>query len=228
LDDGGESSTYTKNVTWQVQISNDYVGNVYCFGIRTESIRMDAYPINIDFVFEREGEFEEETVEYPSVEPVENFKTAADVSGTYVSFASQNKVTTSSSSYYLLDASKVKFNPTDGYYHMYNERTGYGATLYAKINVDFEAMSTDSGKGFLDELVNLRVNGKNYTNFIKAYSNYVNSDGAYPLTEELKVFLQEFAISQRMFSDGNGTAELFYNYQSSEANQWLYGCGLYI
>jgi hypothetical protein len=231
IDDGGESSSYTKNFTWQINLTSDMIGNVYAFGLRTESIKKDAFPIDIDFMLERDGEFEgDESIVYTEVTPQEVFKKTPEYRGkTYVSVASQNPVTTSSGTYYLLDPDKFKLNEEDGYYHVYDSQTDtYGAILYAKINKDCEIFNTDSGKGFKDELVNLRINGKNYAAFIDAYSEYTNSDGAYAVTKELKVFLQEFAISQRLFSDGNGFAESQYNYQASEKNQWLFGCGYYI
>jgi hypothetical protein len=207
------------------------VGNVYSFGLRTESIKKDAFPIDIDFMLERNGEFERDDETATSIYAQENFKRTPEYNGkTFVSFASQNYVSTSSGGYYLLDASKVKLNEEDGYYHIYDEATDtFGSILYTKINKDFEVISTDSGKGFMDDLVNLRLNGKDYSvYFMPAYVNYVNSDGVYAVTKELQVFLQEFAVSQRLFSDGNGFAEVYFNYQSSENNQWLFNCGIYI
>ena len=65
----------------------------------------------------------------------------------------------------------------------------------------------------------------------KGYGDYVtNEEGVYPVTEELKEFLQKFSISQRYFNDGNGWAEttaegeLGYRIYSSEEDQWLFAC----
>jgi len=60
------------------------------------------------------------------------------------------------------------------------------------------------------------------------YASIVNSDGAVPVTEELRDFLQKYAINQAMFMDGDGWAERADNpYQSTENDQWLFACGYY-
>ena len=60
------------------------------------------------------------------------------------------------------------------------------------------------------------------------YYSVVNKDGAVPVTEELKDFLQKYAINQAMFMDGDGWAERAENpYQSTEDDQWLFACGYY-
>ena len=76
---------------------------------------------------------------------------------------------------------------------------------------------------------------KNYYDFItdsvKGYSGHVNGDGAYPVNKELRQFLQDYAVAQRLFNDGNGFAEWPAPdgpaYNSDEDSQWLYACGLY-
>lgn len=76
---------------------------------------------------------------------------------------------------------------------------------------------------------------KNYYDFIMgmngyAYYSQFNPDGAYPVNAELKQFLQDFAVSQRYFNDGNGFAEdsAGAGYNSDEDSQWLFACGLYV
>lgn len=51
--------------------------------------------------------------------------------------------------------------------------------------------------------------------------------GTYPVTQELKDFLQAFAIQQAYFMDGLGYAEGA-GYNSAEEDQWLFACGYYI
>lgn len=65
---------------------------------------------------------------------------------------------------------------------------------------------------------------------IVGYADYVNSDGVYAVTEELKVFLQAFSISQRYFADGNGWVEEhpLYKVDAKEEDQWLFACGYYV
>ena len=60
------------------------------------------------------------------------------------------------------------------------------------------------------------------------YAGVANSDGLVPVTEELKQFLQKFAISQRYFMDGNGWAELRLSIYAGEDDQWLFNCGYYV
>ena len=61
------------------------------------------------------------------------------------------------------------------------------------------------------------------------YANGANSDGCYPVTEEMKEFLQTFAINQSYFVDGNGSIEtdVAYPMDSDEESQWLFCCGFY-
>ena len=91
------------------------------------------------------------------------------------------------------------------------------------------------------------VGNKDYNDFIKnKYGSYCNADGVYPVTEELQIFLQEYATSQAIFDDGNGMAEKpgqtiiidpstgneidlgrFPGYISGEHDMWLFACGYY-
>ncbi len=52
--------------------------------------------------------------------------------------------------------------------------------------------------------------------------------GRCPVTEELKIFLQLYSESERLFSDGNGWAEQYSpRYDAYEDSQWLFACGYY-
>lgn len=64
------------------------------------------------------------------------------------------------------------------------------------------------------------------------YADWCNSDGVYPVTKELKDFLQRFSISQLLFMDGGGYCEGEDNLSgkevdAKEADQWLFACGYY-
>lgn len=60
-----------------------------------------------------------------------------------------------------------------------------------------------------------------------------NTDGVYPVTAEVKTFLQKYAVNQRYFNDGNGwaetTAEDEFGYRifATEEAQWLFGVCYY-
>jgi hypothetical protein len=64
---------------------------------------------------------------------------------------------------------------------------------------------------------------------VKGYVSYCNADGVAPVTEELKAFLQGFAITQRYFADGEGWVERSSKYpiDAYEDSQWLFACGYY-
>lgn len=61
------------------------------------------------------------------------------------------------------------------------------------------------------------------------YANGCNSDGCYPVTEELKVMMQMYATAQAFFVDGNGVVETDEEnpMNSDEESQWLAFCGFY-
>lgn len=61
------------------------------------------------------------------------------------------------------------------------------------------------------------------------YADVVNSHGRFPVTPELKDFLQEYSISQLLFRDGNGWVEENPNVKvdAMEDDQWLFACGYY-
>ena len=136
----------------------------------------------------------------------------------------------------MLDSSRFKLNAADGFYHefdavKYADNDGWGPILFAKINKDAEAMNysddnADSG-GFTNPLVRLRFAGKDYNVFIDTYVKYCNNEGAHPVTQELREFLQSYAITMSLFTDGEGLAEIYYNLTAGEDDMWLFACGYY-
>ncbi len=66
-----------------------------------------------------------------------------------------------------------------------------------------------------------------YTHLI-GYHDIANRDGAVPVTEEMRQFLQKYSVNQIMFMDGDGWAETGdIPYESAENSQWLFACGYY-
>lgn len=61
------------------------------------------------------------------------------------------------------------------------------------------------------------------------YADVANCDGRFPVTPEIKDFLQEYSISQLLFRDGNGWVEENPNIKvdAMEDDQWLFACGYY-
>ncbi len=64
----------------------------------------------------------------------------------------------------------------------------------------------------------------------QGYGYYCNSDGVYPVTAELQVFLQKFSVSHRYFMDGEGWVETHpsVTVDALEEDQWLFACGYYV
>ena len=64
---------------------------------------------------------------------------------------------------------------------------------------------------------------------VEGYVAYCNADGVAPVTEELVVFLQSFAETQRYFADGQGWVESSSRnpIDAYEDSQWLFACGYY-
>ncbi len=61
------------------------------------------------------------------------------------------------------------------------------------------------------------------------YADMTNRDGKFPVTPELKQFLQEYSCTQLLFRDGNGWVEENPNIKvdAMEDDQWLFACGYY-
>lgn len=229
--DGGAASTYTKNFRFDIALQDYEVQNVWTFAIRADSIT-DNYPVTVDFTIAYEGELPNTQTTYESVNAVGPFNATGD---NYVPSGGDFTYIYHLGSYggvsvpdFALNEKIVKLNPEDGYYHLWDERNQeYGSVLFASLTRDFAPiLETDSGQGFLDPLVNLRLEGYDYYDFMTFYSYYTDAEGRHPVTEELKTFLYRYSRSQRFFNDGNGWAEEW-GLQSGEDSQWLFACGVY-
>jgi len=245
LNDGGVSSVYTKNVKYEVGLSDDMHNNVYAFGLKCDS--NIGYPVDIDILVTKNGEFESGPQEkFELVEPDESFydkdgnpKTAPEGKGTF------KYAYTLVGGRKILDGTKVT-RGDDGFYY-YTKDNGITVPLYAKIKSGNELVD------FQTELVNLAFGGKNYIYIIrgydalekslkgdlaenqallerlkgsKTYYDCCNKDGAYPVNDQLKDFLKAYSVNGRFFFDGWGWAENM-GYDSNDDDQWLYGCGYY-
>ncbi|MBQ8415333.1 MAG: hypothetical protein IJX13_00305 [Clostridia bacterium] len=61
------------------------------------------------------------------------------------------------------------------------------------------------------------------------YQAVSNGDGVVPVTEEIKVFLQKYSVSQTLFRDGEGWVEENpdVDVDALEEDQWLFACAYY-
>lgn len=255
VDDGGEANTYTKNFRWEVKIVN--IGNVFNFCIYATTLDTDVFPINVDFILDRDGEFtgDNDRIDFKTVEVTHDFNALSsiafsDMAGAfeeYGDFDGNNG---------LLDGSRVKYAGDDvvndgddakyqedlkknDYYYVIDS-DGTKRILYAVISKDNAVIATDSGMGFIDALNSPRkITGKdengetayfNYVPFVTTYGEHTQN-GYYPVTKEMQLFLQRFSITRRLFNDGNGLAEnneAGTLFMSSEKNQWLFCCGVFL
>ena len=220
FDGGGTTSTYTKNFRFELELSGNMVGNVWIFQLYAEC--KGEYPVNVDFTIKLIGDYSGKGDVYEPVLPSGPFlKIKPDGKWTY-NYKDNGRV---------LDSSRFKLN-SDGFYHLYDETVyadngGWGPLLFAKLNKGSEVLDAE-GLGFAHPLVSLKFAGRDYTTFMEIYFAYCNSDGAHPVTAELKEFLQLYASSQSLFADGEGNAEIFNNLSATEEDMWLFGCGYYI
>ena len=226
-DDGGTSSTYTKNFKFMLELSSGMVGNVWIFQLYADC--KGEYPVNVDFTIKLIGDYDGSGDELETVMPAGPFLNTKPSGKWTYNYADNGRV---------LDSSRFALNE-DGFYHLYDEEKyaengGWGPVLFAKLNKDCEvfkdpASTADSG-GFsnVNVLTRLKYDGKDYTTFMRIYLAYCNSDGAHPVTQELKDFLQLYASKMTLFADGEGKAETLYNLSANEEDMWLFACGYYI
>lgn len=262
---GNAENTFTKNFYWTTEVTS--VGQGFYFGLRSTCIDENAYPLQLDFILDRDGDITGTgELNYRVVEPTEEFSEE----GEPTSYESFKYVATLSPDGMTLDGSHFKLwrkgelsadgKMGDGYYHFftpsYDQTTGeplvdketgepigtYGGKLYAVISKDSPVInagaeggdysSPTSGSGFTNSDVRLKIaegpydkDPCDYGKFIAAYAEKTNNHGAYPVTEELRAFMMKYSISQSLFNDGEGFAEV--HYKSSYNNQWLFNCGYY-
>lgn len=248
-DGGGASSTYTKNFKHETNFAQDEVtangGGVFKFGVKVDT-RNAEYPCEVDFILTYNGEYIEERPVADIVLPPDNLTPTQDFSGFRFVYAYADNGN-------LLDASHWRLNPATGYYQYYDEGTGeFGRVLFAKISAACEVLDAPFTEVEYAGNKNLTFGGKNYKLFIEGYEGiashegefpgishqyrdyegvkgiqqYCNSDGVYPVTQEIKDFLFGYSVNQRMFFDGNGWAE-GHGLNSLEEDQWLFACGYY-
>ena len=122
----------------------------------------------------------------------------------------------------------VFYNENDGFYHVDNEN---GYVLVAKISEPcpyldkaFSKVNENSGEneGILATTSIIVDNGtKDYSNFVREYEKYCNNDGVYPVTNELKTFLEYYYLNIKdwIISQSLDVVDDEYG--------WLFACGYY-
>ena len=231
-DGGASENSYTKNFMMGYNISPSEVGNVMIFRLFSTCRNADAYPLTVDFILDRDGDFANSYDAAEDIMPNEKFdEVPGDVlnpAGTFTFCARRPGVVNRK-----LDQRAVKLYD-DGYYYYYDSLTDTRLErVYAQLRGRTEVSDESFYSGSHVRLNNiLGTDGvaRNYEDFIRGengYGAHCNGDGVYPVTEELKEFLQAYSISQRYFNDGNGWAETEARYNSDEDSQWMFACGYY-
>lgn len=128
----------------------------------------------------------------------------------------------------------------DGFYHLYDEELykstgGYGPVLFAMLDMPCDILNYElyenvrNGGAITGRGIDKRIksSGKDYTDFLDAYTDYINDDGAHPVNPEMITFLKDLAYSLDLFCDGDGVAEIN-GFNSAEDDIWLFCCGYYL
>lgn len=260
-DGGGVENTFTKNIKWIYDLDVRYVGSGLIFNLYAESRFANVSDLVVDFVLERDGEFTSTewmpSKKKPIPDYVEANGKAEKPAGTFTFCAKRpgvaNNILNMNNVYDDADKENprmtVRKNPQDGYWYYYDTATGaYTDKIYAMLDEANEVHSAFSNGDLQKMLVYMSEGaGKdawNYQDFVNAFLANANDDGAYPVTDELKEFLQFYARTQSLFKDGKGFAEqqgtyeeeddegnttirTAPGYQSDEDSQWMYACGYY-
>ena len=186
LDDGGAEadSGFCSNFSYTESLSDEEVGNIFCFGVRATA-KDGVYPIKVKVAVLRIGDVTSELHRVTMI-PQETLRYALEHTG--FQYAWQ----TASDGSWSLDESGFRLwsveDGGDGYYHFYDEEkyaahNGWGPTLYAKIDqptliLTDVALSgiewAGQGNSYLS-LVKNKVS-YNYKHFIEGYHSLATSD----------------------------------------------------
>lgn len=192
LDAGGQTSTYTKNFKYDVQLTDDMVGNVFTFAVSAKE-KNGQYPITVDFAVVRVGEFTLETKNALLIVPSE-IPQDTD-SAEYTDFIAKHHTAnvgktwtypeTELNGVKVFDGSRFYLSSYDGYYHVDldgddvngektdDAQTGADPILYAQVS---------QASRFLDPLntvedagnKNLTIGDINYKLFVEGFSSCVS------------------------------------------------------
>lgn len=112
----------------------------------------------------------------------------------------------------------------DGYYHLFSQD---GPIAMVNIGRDGTA---DFVGNFLAMPVQIILDERVcYNNYIQAYAPYLNSDGVYPLTDELKEFLIKYSDAQGLFESYGFIASWYEpGYDFGPGANYLYACSYYV
>lgn len=177
VDDGGISSTYTKNFKFIVEIDEQMLGNVYTFGIKAIS-NASNFPVVIDFAVQLDGGFSypwgtSDIIVPTQLESINWAKINELKAGNTFVGAEKQLI----SGNYIFDNDEWGYDEELGCYRKYNPVSGAldGPVLYAYVAAPCrfidEALSTMEYRG--NKALTVNSGTENYKLFIEGYSALV-------------------------------------------------------
>lgn len=229
--EGGVTDTYTRNFRYEVSVSDSELQNVFAFGIHATH-KTNQFPVTIDFIIHKIDEQPDRVNNPEMLYPSHDFSKPFTWDTGVWTWAEGNDNRFNEENNFIL--------ASDGFYHLKDaDGSVSDKKLYVMISQSINERPFNSYQGSNVGLYTFTLNivpsnplqnikGLCYNEFIKEYNRWANSDGVYPVTKEMRDFLQAFAISQRYFADGEGWFETQTGVYALENEQWLFACGYYI
>ncbi len=224
---GGAANSYTKNFYCSVALTDS---QDQAFKIGVETVNSKAFPITIDVLIQKVGEYTLPEVELTTVEPPANLKDFSNKNA-----PTRNFTLMADTNGKVLDETLVIYDETDDRFYQKDANGEADKTkmLYAMLKKDIPGIVGEGGDSDSGGLSNPLVrhvalhSKKDYTQFINAYFPLTNRGGSYPLTAALKEYLYDFSVANKLFYDGLGRGETA-GYNSNTPSQWLFACGYYL
>ena len=135
-EDGGSEGIYTRNFRFEINLTDDMVGNTQKFAIYATQ-RYSQYPVTVHFALVYEDEYNVPSTEIQIMLPEDDFKQAPEEEGTLTLMYDPDivQVADDGTRYVTLDQRLVGLNSEDGYYHLLDESgQPNGPILYAYIS----------------------------------------------------------------------------------------------
>ncbi len=189
-DDGGISSTYTKNFKLDVQIADENISEngsaAFTFAMKAANKKWEGLdakecpPIKIYFAITLDGEFSLDHVQSTLMVPQVELTQQPNYDESYTFVGAETVKTVGSNTANVFDSDSYKLWPKseggDDYYHVYDEvkypmTGGYGPILYAKISqpTRFMAEPFNQLEYQGNKALTLSNGAENYKLFIEGY-----------------------------------------------------------
>lgn len=222
--DGG----FTKNFRYEISVPN--IGPTYTFGISAVS-KTGEYPVTVEFAIVRDGDCAPSSTVVPVSAKEASKLDKPKPTDTYV--YADDEGTFDSDNYYYDKKLGIYRRKDNGAYlccdllkmpQSYTLTSLYAANRVQESNNNFLKLAV------IDDDGNYKV--YDYTDFIrKSYYAKCDTNGRCYVTEELKEFLQLYAVNHNLWTDGVAPQDYMpegRGYSASQEDLWLFACGYYI